>query len=306
MRILLALNEQLARTVAPAITIEAEYGTNVVIGSRFTSAHHQKDGQYSSKNSPAPCNNEALGDFALGKDDIVLLSHFDLDSLGGVLRTMPQARRLFDEEYKSFWDLVEFVDLNGLYMLGRYAALREVDRKRLWAFLAWNRTNPIDASTDQLALINDHVAEAMLALMSILEGDDQFLKAGTTFEAERIRIFDRTLFVEEDGVVARLSREPVELMSDLYLPNSPAMVMWEGPTAPMAIGTITLSLAHEIDGIDCREIAQSIWGPAVLGGRNCASSPYNERIKLGDFYTAFMQFKSLLKSERFRRYYGGK
>lgn len=81
-------------------TVEAEYGAECMTGSVITMAHH---GTRSS--NPAPCN---WSDVPVLTDGEILVSHLDLDSMGGIMALMGTK-----PDNPEFWKAAEFIDLNG-------------------------------------------------------------------------------------------------------------------------------------------------------------------------------------------------
>ena len=78
-KIMLAPTAELARSLDPAATVEAEYGNICVCGYAATLAHH---GERS--NNPAPCNWPACP--ILNDGDVIVVSHLDLDAIGGIAK----------------------------------------------------------------------------------------------------------------------------------------------------------------------------------------------------------------------------
>ena len=89
-----------AKTHDVKATVEAEYGAECVPGSVITMAHH---GTRSS--NPAPCN---WSDVPVLTDCEILVSHLDLDSMGGIMALMGTK-----PDNPEFWKAAEFIDLNG-------------------------------------------------------------------------------------------------------------------------------------------------------------------------------------------------
>ena len=93
MHVLHAPTADLARSIVlPVLTVEAEYGSYVCEGRFYTAAHHQGEGPYAGRHlpghegtgRPAPCNDDGIT--MIGEEDVVVVSHIDLDTLGGCLR----------------------------------------------------------------------------------------------------------------------------------------------------------------------------------------------------------------------------
>jgi hypothetical protein len=146
-RVLWASTAALARTVEnPAVTVEAEYGEYVAEGTLYTAAHHQKSGPYVGTHAGgdrrAPCNDLDIPTITEG---IILVSHLDLDTVGGVLRAnavrfcnKKRGVGLFGPFMESFWDTAEFVDTNGAHALSEKDAHHDVF-KAWWKWLEDNR-----------------------------------------------------------------------------------------------------------------------------------------------------------------------
>jgi len=137
MTVLLASSAALARTVNPAVTVEAEYGAFVVEGTRYTAAHHQKTGAHGG-DQPAPCIDYKIPTCC--EKEIILISHIDLDTVGGVMRA--QGRKdLFSGLFPRldlFWNAAAFVDTNGPHKL-RESHLMFPAIAAWWAWSTENR-----------------------------------------------------------------------------------------------------------------------------------------------------------------------
>ena len=90
----------------PDATVEAEYGAVTVPGSRVTLAHHGENAM-----NPCPCLGESLG-LGLGRWDIIQVSHFDLDTLGGVARCLDWKKGDWEDE-DLFWKIAAKIDTQG-------------------------------------------------------------------------------------------------------------------------------------------------------------------------------------------------
>ena len=120
---LLVPTAEVARHTSADVTVEAEYGSHVMEGTRYTAAHHQASGPYAGRHlpglaqvgRPSPCNDTQIP--LLPADGVVALSHIDLDAIGGALRTDPDAAGLFSDETARFWALAEQVDVRGPHRL---------------------------------------------------------------------------------------------------------------------------------------------------------------------------------------------
>lgn len=287
MKVIVAPSLALARSVHPAITIEAEYGSVVVEGSRFTAAHHQPEGPYSRFVSPAPCNNIHIP--PIGEGEIILLSHVDLDSFGGALRAIAE-HDIFTGHTASFWDLAEKVDLSGAHKVMTFGAGKE-DIRALYAYWAWARQNVPCLRRDQISDVTETTLQVGDALERILGGDEKLLSKGDAFREAETDLNRRTFVKKVRGVIGRQSEG--EFTNHLYTtPDGElchAIVSWDQKG-----GAITVSLADPIPGVSCRQFVQDLWGPEAGGHDGIAGSPRGRRMTGVDWHHAIIRFSDLL------------
>lgn len=286
-RIILAPSWELAQKAEAEVTIEAEYGSNVWEGSLFTAAHHQKEGPYSPENSPAPCNNWRIPYLTRG---VVGVSHFDLDTLGGCLRAMGRM-----SEHPSFWELAEFVDLNGAHRVDDAGAEPE-DVDALYAWWAWSSKNRAPYSRDSVIDITDYVLQAHDVLEKILAGAETYLSMGDVFRRQGEKLSAESFVDYAGGVVVRVGPT---FASHLY--RLPAF----GEVAKSVVhyntltGAITVSLERETPDISCREIVQELWGPEAGGRDTIAGSPRQRRMGLNDLSDAVLAMETALAAAEY-------
>lgn len=276
-RVFLAPSFELALTVpAPILlTVEAEYGSAVLEGSVYTAAHHQPEGKYSGRHiveggRPAPCNDINIPQV----QGTIVVSHFDLDTLGGVLRAQGVVDVFLG--YEGFWELAEFVDVNGAHKL-RQANANEVDLDRLYAFWAFAKTMP-RYPRDQVVDVTADIRSAENALRVILRGDERLLAAGQSFRQEEETLNEKTYNVTfYDTVICRTATSAKDFCNHLY--TTP-----EGFLGKCVVcfntesKTITVSLADPVDGVSCREAVQALWGPLAGGHNGIAGSPRGQEM----------------------------
>lgn len=265
-----------ALTVPIDISVEAEYGSRVVEGRLYTAAHHQPEGVYSRFEQPAPCNNPEIPVLTSG---VILLSHTDLDSIGGAMRAM--GMDAFSPPRDRFWDLVEFIDLNGYHKLHTIRNLHwdtVVQHAAFMAFTAKRPYWPQDEPTD----ITWYINECAAGLLRIFQGETVLMLAGHKWIDERGRRMNETLVANYGGIEYREARNKDEYVNDLYLPGSKAIVGYNHEK-----GSITVSTPHEVAGFNCRHFVQT-WNwidengtpisNTLAGGHDqCAGSPRGYR-----------------------------
>jgi hypothetical protein len=284
----------------PVLTVEAEYGSVVVEGTAYTAAHHQKQGPFAGRHvveggRPSPCNDANI---PVVEEGVVLVSHVDLDTLGGVWRG--QGRNGLFLSYSSFWDLAEFVDVRGPHKLGQSGA-NEADLDRLYAFWAYSKGLP-RFSRDQVTDITDVVNAAAEVMAGILCGDKALLAAGAAFRAAEEELNEATFseFCFDSGVMVRVAQLPTEFCNHLYrMPSS------FGPEVGrvvichnLALGSITVSLADPIPGFSCRDVVQDLWGPEAGGHDGIAGSPRGREMTRDDLSAAIAHVEDELEDCR--------
>ena len=275
----------LARSASAAVTVEAEYGSFVMEGTVFTAAHHQGSGPFAGRHlpgfeetgRPSPCNDEDIP--VLGLHDVVAVSHIDLDSVGGSLRTVADFAPLFDGRFAGFWALAEHIDVSGAHRLDpdhEWApALRAV-----WAWMQAHRPR---FSREEIEDCSEfmHAAGQMLVRL-LVEGDVDLLAAGQAMADAEAALNEESLVrVVEAGDRLVVVREAGQFVNHLYR-------LFDGRVAAAVVarntkmGSVTVSLADTIEGVVCRDIVQGLWGPDAGGHAGIAGSPRGQEMTTDD------------------------
>jgi hypothetical protein len=270
-QVLLAINVDLASTVNAQITIEAEYGSTTINGSRYTAAHHGANCE-----NPAPCLDAGLDDIA-EDGDTVLVSHLDLDTIGGIARAIGHPIA----DHQGFWKLSAYVDVNGPHKLGQSGAEQE-DVDRLYAYWAWAQSNRGPRrENDQIHDVTSEVATHLNVIHEILRGDAGLLKAGQEFKEAGERLNEESFVEVHAGTIVRVG--PAFVNHIYTTPQGEvckAVVSFNTKT-----GSITLSFADKEDGRNAAKIMQEAFGPDAGGHAGIAGSPRGTRMKLADLAT---------------------
>jgi hypothetical protein len=282
-RVLHSTSPDLLASAAPHLTVEAEYGAVVVEGSVFTAAHHQPVGSKFAGDHlvaggrPAPCNDGGIptldpntGDWTVG------VSHLDLDTVGGVLRALPDMADLFASEHAGFWSLAAFVDTSGAHKVALAGASDE-DVARLYAWWVYFKTLP-RLGFNTLNDATDMVLGCGPVLREILAGDEARIEAGRVFRAAEDAL-NAASFVEHraSGVLVRKSPTQGDFVNHLYA--TPSGVVSRAIVAfNPEVGSVTVSLESPVAGVSCREVVQGLWGALAGGHAGIAGSPRGERM----------------------------
>ena len=272
---ILAPSATLAQEVDAQVTIEAEYGSVVAEGTVYTAAHHQAG----MEDLPAPCNDNNI---PVLDEGTVLVSHLDLDTFGGCLRTLASSSDLFDGTHQGFWDLAHFVDINGPHKLGQSGATDE-DIVRLHAFWAWSRENVPRFSREQNTDITPYVSAAADTIRLIFADDVETLNYGRAMMAETKALNEATFErIFTDSVVVRVTDNDKGFCNHLY--NTTDGASYRAVAAyNKDAGTITISLADPVEGVSCRDIMQDLFGPEAGGHNGIAGSPREQHMTFFEF-----------------------
>ena len=271
--ILLSNNPDNLRAKNPTHTVEAEYGSICVEGTLVTLAHH---GERS--HNPCPCLG---GNIETKEKNVVIgVSHFDLDTLGGVMRILG-----LKKAQSIFWEVAAEVDIKGVHKLNQILEelnlSREAEvqcREALDAFWAWSEQNRLFPARDgSVTDVTEFFLEASTVLNKILDGDNTLIEEGRVW-ADKKKELDKSSFVkEENGVVLRRAET---FVNHLYREGEIVVAFNE------KFRSVTVSLA---DGnrINCCKLVQKLWGPEAGGHAGIAGSPRGQEMTFEDAIVAF-------------------
>ena len=255
----------------PTATVEAEYGSAVVEGTWLTLAHHG-----SRSHNLCPCleeNRQPPADLLIG------VSHFDLDTLGGVMALLgikPNA--------PDFWRVAARIDTEGPHKLPLMGATRDtVDC--LNAFWAWSEDNRVSlprASAQgpaPLVDLTDLFLKASSFITELLSGHRADAVSTGRAWAARNEALERETLVSEYGNGAVLLRSSDKFVNHLYGPTAAAVVGYNTKA-----GSITVSFSDEDSrrGLSACDIMQDVYGPLAGGHAGIAGTPRGETYTLDD------------------------
>jgi len=277
----------------PHLTVEAEYGDEVVEGSEYTAAHHQKNGPYVGDHvmaggRPSPCVDPNIPK----ADDswIVGISHIDLDTIGGIFRAS-SAVDLFAPARDGFWRLAAFLDVNGAHRVPLSGA-EEQEIDQVYAWWAHSKLMP-RLPFGGLNDVTTIVADCLPVLRGIFSNDPDLIAAGKSFR-EGEGLLNKESIIEDrpSGVLVRHSPQ---FVNHLYLTPEGglrrAVVAWN-----QKIGTITISLETPIEGVSCRDIVQKLWGPLAGGHPGIAGGPRGQVMDEDALKSAVAALEEALKT----------
>jgi len=290
MKVIISNNAENMRAETPTHTVECEYGSVVIEGRHITLAHHT--GAYKVQDPPCvgdnilPC---PLGCFTgntcdeairsgycpepyqacLEKNWVIGISHFDLDTLGGIMRILG----LKSTYNNSFWELAGAIDVKGIHKMEEILALPELGmiKDQLNAFWAWSESNRLFAPRDGSVMdCTDFIWGAIDVLNNrIFNYDPELLQAGREWAAAKEALDTDSFVGEHEGVILRKSEQ---FVNHLYR-TAKAVVTYNPKTK-----AVTLSLADPIEGVNCSELAKELWGELAGGHAGIAGSPRGQEM----------------------------
>lgn len=241
-------------------TVEAEYGDKCVNGKIYTLAHHG-----SRSANPAPCNTSVIPI----KKGTVLVSHIDLDTIGGCLALMG-----LKQVAKSFWQAVEYIDVNGAHHI---QDLSQENQDKLNAIYAWNASQNKKEKTLSIADVTKDILLYKSIFDIILNKDNpqniEFIKQGKEWAKNRTKeVEDRLLFENEH--IRVFQTDGIFCNASYYSPKTNKI---KDCTIALNTHFNAVTLAFEDGGkkFNAQEIVQQLWGNEAGGRAGIAGSPRN-------------------------------
>lgn len=276
--------------IEPDATVEAEYGNTVVRGKKVTLAHHVEE----FRNNPAPCNTEVE---VLPENSVIMVSHFDLDTLGGCLALMGKK-----PDDRKFWEAVEFIDKNGPHHLKK---LGEREQHLLNAFWAWNyKSGPQRA--EGIIDITDKILEAGKVVEEICKHNPEMIKEGMRWAEEAQAKVEKNLVLENELVRVFITgkegvpKSSVFCSAAYYSPKLSPQMNEEPIPATVVLnkefGAITVAFADGGKNVSAKEIVQELWGNKAGGHPGIAGSPRGQKMTEKDLVNAV---RAVLEKQKF-------
>ena len=287
-KIVLAPTWEIAQTVKADATVEAEYGEKVANGSISTLAHHG-----ARTSNPAPCNTEVE---VLPKGSVIMLSHVDLDALGGVM-----ALAGVKPEDPGFWKAAEYIDVHGPHHMHE---LGQKEQDQLNAVWAWKAEQPRAPFAKELTDVGSQLIPFAKAVAVATEpkhpDHDKMIEDGKRWEKETAERVNACL-VEENSA-ARLFRTDgsVFCSASYYSPEKgeiiPATVQYNEK-----FKSITLAFAEDIPGLSAEKIMQDIFGPEAGGRAGIAGTPRGHEYTMEDAHKVHDHVTKLLMEKQIKK-----
>lgn len=279
----------------PTLTVEAEYGAFVCEGTKYTAAHHQPVGSpYVGRHveptgRPAPCNDQNIP--VLSDGEVALISHLDLDTIGGLMRASGKYASSFSEK-KEFWDLAEESDVKGVHMVNEdnpyFICMKGIQKE-----IQTKRPNtPRDQNSDVTSFIEEISEYIEKALKTPQEGAN--FQQGLDFVQSELDLNYATFqYMSPLALIIRRSKGDFcnHLYSDPDGLRGVAVATYNEKWK-----SITLSLAEPHEGFSCADVVQELWGSEAGGHAGIAGSPRGQAMTEEQFYQAVSYFTDRLIS----------
>ena len=275
----LALAEGYAGEHYVDATVEAEYGDICIEGKKATLAHHGPR-----SGNPAPCNAEV--DPLNGERTTILLSHIDLDALGGIMALTGEK-----PDDKEFWKAAEYIDVNGSHHMHD---LPQNVQDKLNAFYAVEdglreEEGPVDRSS--ISDVTEAVAKRVSAVEIILDErhpeHGKYISAGKEWVEKIEAAVEQQHICDTKNARVFITEGPFTAAS-YYSPEN-EKIMPATVTFNKKFDAITVAFADggNADGDkNARKIVQSLWGKEAGGREGIAGSPRGKAMTLRDLVKA--------------------
>jgi len=282
------IGKEFADTHDVVATVEAEYGGKVIKGKEITLAHHAIPGE-------PPCvrdNSPVSGEY-------ILVSHLDLDTIGGVLSLLGTK----PDVTPKFWDYAGYVDVNGPHKLKQLYEQADSDEDKhaiecIYGFWAWYDSSPLKQRFSELTDVSSYILAAQEFLMD-LGSDNSAIQKGLEWTKSKDQEVESKLVYEDDDIRVFIT-DGVFCNGAYYSPNLKKVV-------PMVVslntkfGSITLSFA---EGGNAKELVQDFFGPLAGGHPGIAGTPRNETYTEQDLedFVQYLKGDSSVKEQQYERH----
>lgn len=273
----------------PDATVEAEYGEQVIEGKTVTLAHHG-----SRSDNPAPCNDPRAVPLQDDHKNTILISHIDLDTLGGILAL--EGKKPDDPD---LWKAAAYIDVNGPHHIHELAQPIQDKLNAYYAYVADTREkNNIGRPTETID-VTQQIKDYEKAIEKIADEKnpehDAMINRGIEWERNTTKAVEDRLVAENENVRVFSTNGPF-CGSAYYSPNReqivPAVLSYNEK-----FHSITLSFADGGEKYSAKEIVQQLWGPGAGGRDGIAGSPRGQEMTQEDLAKAFEKVMSLDKPE---------
>lgn len=262
---------------APIATIEAEYGSEVVKGTKATYAHHVAG--WTTAPSLQPNNGDFSVEDIMDSSNYILVSHIDLDVICGILSIL----NAYDVR-DAVREAVNFVDCNGQHKLAsvKDAEGRAFIESYIGIVSKFRAPFGVEDVTDYCKMVGN-------ILMGNKEKDTDWAELGHQVLAQKEAEAKKATVLENNGVVLFDAPENVFGLNSAYTVEGKEYnytVVYSNK-----FKTITVAAAAGKDQpIDMVKFMQEVFGPEAGGHYGIAGSPRGVEYTLADAMNLFERF----------------
>ena len=257
--------ERFAAENVVSASVEAEYGDFTLCGQEVTLAHHGAN-----SGNICPCLNKVeLRD----KDEaIILVSHIDMDTIGGVLSLV----NMKPEICKDFWDMVAFVDLNGPHKLQLMYSETFCDEEKqaievLWVCFKYIEENvPRYTGKDLIVDVTQIFLDLHRFLIDVNQNLNKYAEEGRIWNEQKRDAIDQYLVSENQYI--RVFAAPM-FANGAYYSKILGRVVPAVVNLNTKVGSITLSFEDGGEKFNAATIMREYFGPEAGGHAGIAGSP---------------------------------
>lgn len=176
-------------------TVEAEYGSIEVSGTDDMGAW-KKNGHHINPENLPPCikNKEGYGNVSPVIPEYIIVSHLDLDALGGIGLLLGY----FNPEEQEFWEAAAYIDCNGPHHILKVPEKAQKQLRAFWAYNEYHR--PPQFPRDSVSDVTDMVAEYFTLLDKIAHMDSEVISAGEAWENKKSEETENSLVYESENI----------------------------------------------------------------------------------------------------------
>lgn len=260
----------------PEYSVEAEYGREYIEGKYETLVHHDNR-----SNNPAPCNTDVKSYEDIG--GVVMLSHIDIDSVGGIMAITGD--KIEDHD---FWAGAELIDVKGPHHM--YELPVEVVEK-LNAIYAWEDERAKSRNHEKKELVVKDVTEVIKDYYEFFGKvlgpypDKALIEAGRKYALEIERNVEDKC-VSESEFIRAFKTDGVFCNGNYYSKTWSRIIPC---TVSFNTSMNSITVAFEDGGreqgglLSAKEIVQELWGKEAGGRDGIAGSPRGQEMTEDDF-----------------------
>jgi hypothetical protein len=261
------------------VTVECEYGKNVLEGKCMTLAHHVEE----YKHLPSPCERSITLD--LPRHAVIAISHLDWDVIGALASIFGKKAGEAD-----FWRAVGFIDVHGPHHLYRFP---QNVRDRMNAYWCWtSKHHRLPANQKEVTDVTHVIENHLDAVERILNGDREMIESGRNWERQLTRRVEKCLVKESDDLRIFVTND-VKCTSSYYSPKTNKMI-------PLIVEYNTSTKRIRMSSVDgSYNVVRFLvdhFGDEAGGKEGIACSPRNQEVEWDDWLSFLEKVETIYQN----------